>query len=234
MKIFESVFQSGTDIKAVAIMAAPALVCGIAYAWITSRKLRSSKGLFLTLALIPSIVGIGIALLTKYMTDADASSGVTRIATIAIALGLLRFRSNNGRAEEILLLLGAVVSGFVFGLGYVAYASLFLVAIGGLYVGLSTAPLFKNKRFEREKLLKITVPETLDYSGMFDDVFARYLKEHELVGVKTTGMGSMFRLSYRIVQKDPLKEKALIDELRIRNGNLEISLLPFALSDKEL
>ena len=99
---------------------------------------------------------------------------------------------------------------------------------------LSAVPLFKNRKFSTEKLLKVTIPETLNYSDVFDDVFRHYLKEHEMVGVKTTGMGSMFRLSYRVVLKNPLEEKELIDELRTRNGNLEISLLPYIEPDKGL
>ena len=232
--MFNSIFQNGTTIGMIALMTALALVCGVLYAWIVSRKLRSSKGLYITLALIPMIVGIGISLLSKFMGDSDASGGVTRIATIAIALGLLRFRSNNGRAEEILLLLGSVVVGFVYGLGYVAYASIAMIAIGGLYLLLSALPLFKNRKFDTEKLLKVTIPETLNYSEVFDDVFGHYLKEQEIVGVKTTGMGSMFRLSYRVVMKNPAEEKELIDELRTRNGNLEISLLPYAEPEKGL
>jgi len=232
--MFDSIFQKGTTIGSVALMTGLALLCGVLYAWIASRKLRSSKGLYITASLIPMIVGIGIALLSKFMGDSDSAGGVTRIATIAIALGLLRFRSNSGRAEEILLLLGSVVAGFVYGLGFVAYASIALLTLGGLYLLLSAVPLFKNKRFSTEKLLKVTIPESLNYSEVFDDLFRRYLKENEMVGVKTTGMGSMFRLSYRVVMKNPLEEKELIDELRTRNGNLEISMLPYTEPEKVL
>ena len=232
--MFNSIFENGTTIGMIALMTALALVCGVLYAWIASRKLRSSKGLYITVALIPMIVGIGIALLSKFMGDSDSMGGVTRIATIAIALGLLRFRSNNGRAEEILLLLGSVVAGFVYGLGFVAYASFAILAIGGLYLLLSASPIFQNRRFATEKLLKVTIPESLNYSDVFEDVFRHYLKEQEMVGVKTTGMGSMFRLSYRVVMKNPAEEKELIDELRTRNGNLEISVLPYVESDKGL
>ena len=76
-------------------------------------------------------------------------------------------------------------------------------------------------------MLKITIPESLDYSEIFDATFAHYASESELVGVKTTNMGSMFRLSYRIVLKDAKEEKEMIDELRTKNGNLEISMLPY-------
>ena len=232
--MFESIFKDGTTLGAVLIAVFSALVFGIIFSFIVSRKLRSSKGLLITVALIPAIVGAGVALIAKYMSDADSTTNVARVATIAIALGLLRFRSNNGRAEEMLMLLTAVVAGFVYGLGYIAYASLFNVLIGVLYVCLSSASIFKNKRFEREKTLKITVPESLNYSDMFERTFEKYLKESEAVGVKTTDMGSMFKLTYRVVFIDAAKEKEFIDELRTKNGNLEISILPYVESERTL
>ena len=94
--------------------------------------------------------------------------------------------------------------------------------------------LFNNKRFNSEKLLKITIPESLEYSEVFSDTFSSYLKTNELVEVKTTGMGSLFRLSYRIELKDIKEEKQFIDELRTKNGNLEISILPYVSEGKTL
>ena len=91
-----------------------------------------------------------------------------------------------------------------------------------------------HRRSDEERLLKVTIPETLEYDGAFDDAFSRYLRKAESVGVKTTGMGSMFRLSYRIQMKDPKEEKAFIDELRTRNGNLEISILPYTEQTNQL
>jgi hypothetical protein len=232
--MFNSIFQNGTTVAMMALMAGLALVCGTLYAWIASIRLRSSKGVFVTMALLPLIIGVGIALVSKFLSDSTTATGVSRLATLAIALGLLRFRSNNGRAEELLLLLGAIISGFVFGLGYAAYAAIFTLVVAGLYVGLSYMPIFNNKQFAQEKLLKITIPETLNYADVFDDTFRHYLKKYEMVGVKTTGMGSMFRLSYRVVLKNTQEEKELIDELRTRNGNLEISILPYVENGKEL
>ena len=83
-------------------------------------------------------------------------------------------------------------------------------------------------------MLKITIPESLEYNGVFDEIFSRYLTKSESMGVKTTGMGSMFRLTYKIQMKDQKEEKAFIDELRTRNGNLEISILPYSEKDKQL
>ena len=83
-------------------------------------------------------------------------------------------------------------------------------------------------------MLKITVPESLEYTDMFDETFSRYLQSCERLGVKTVGMGSMFRLSYLVRMKDPKQEKAFLDELRIRNGNLEIALLPYSEQQSQL
>ena len=231
--MFSSIFENGTTIGMVALMAGLAIVFGVLYAFIVSLKLRSSKGFFVTAALIPLIISLGFSLLALFLTDAT-SSNVGRIATIAITLGLVRFRSTNGRAEEMLILIGSVVGGLILGLGYVAYGAIALVVFALLYVLLMATPIFANKKFSQEKLLKITIPETLNYSDVFNDTFKHYLKECEIVGVKTTGMGSMFRLSFRVVLKNPVEEKELIDEIRIRNGNLEISILPYVEDAKQL
>ena len=228
--MFDSIFTNGTTAGMVFLMAGLALALGVAYAFILSLRLRSSKGFFITTALLPLMVSLAISLLGGFLSG--TSETVSRIATIAVALGLVRFRSVNGKAEEMLLLLGSVVAGLIFGLGYVAYGAIAIILFACLYVALSCLPVFKNKRFSKEKLLKITIPESLDYSDVFAESFARYLKENELVGVKTTGLGSMFRLSYRIVMKNPAEEKAMIDDLRVRNGNLEISLLPYEEPEK--
>ena len=228
-----SIFSSAVTVENLLIMGGLALVFGVIYAYISSLRLRSSKGFFVTLSLLPLIVSLGISLLQLFLTD-QTSTNVARIATVAIALGLIRFRSNNGRSEEMLLLLGSIISGLVYGLGYVFYASVAEVLFSLLFVLLISLPIFKNKKFNQEKILNITIPESLNYTDVFNSIFDKYLSSNEMVGLKTTNMGSMFRLSYRITLKDLSKEKEMIDELRIRNGNLEISLLPYVEQSKEL
>ena len=230
--MFQSIFTNGITVGTIFLMIGLSLAMGVGYALALSVRLRSSKGFFITLALMPMMVALAICLLRTFLSGASEST--SRIATIAVALGLVRFRSSNGRAEEMLTLFGAVVAGLVFGLGFVSFGAIAVLLFAGMYLALSCLPLFKNKRFAREKLLKITIPESLNYTDVFKDTFAHYLKEYEAVGVKTTGMGSMFRLSFRIVMKNPAEEKELIDELRIRNGNLEISVLPYVESEKAL
>ena len=230
--MFDSVFQDGTTILMVFVMAAVALATGVIYSFIVSRKLRASKGVFITSSIMPMIVSVAICLLGAFLSTTTTT--VSRIATLAVALGLIRFRSVNGTAEEMVVLLGSVISGLIFGLGYLTYAVIATLVVAIMYVVLSSFAIFKNKKFSGEKLLKITIPESLDYSDVFESVFSEYLKENELVEVKTTGMGSMFKLSYRVVLKDQKQEKTFIDELRIRNGNLEISMLPYVEPNKTL
>ena len=230
--MFDSVFQDGTTILMVFVMAGVALATGVIYSFIVSRKLRASKGVFITASIMPMIVSVAICLLGAFLSTTTTT--VSRIATLAVALGLIRFRSVNGTAEEMIVLLGSVISGLIFGLGYLTYAVIATLAVAVMYLVLSSASIFKNKKFSGEKLLKITIPESLDYSDVFESAFSEYLKENELVEVKTTGMGSMFKLSYRVVLKDQKQEKSFIDELRIRNGNLEISMLPYVEPNKSL
>ena len=207
-------------------------VMGLVYTLITSIKLKATKSFFVTSILIPMIVAAVISMVSIFLDD--TTSGAVRIATIAVALGLIRFKSASGRAEELLLLFGGVAFGLIAGLGYVVIALILALVLAGLYVAISSLNIFKFKRIGDEKLLKITIPEDLDYNEAFDAILKIYLKSYELVEIKTTGMGSLFRLSYKVelLMKDT--EKLLIDELRIKNSNLEISLLPYVESSKSL
>ena len=207
-------------------------VMGLAYTLIASIRLKSTKSFFVTSILIPMIVAAVISMVSIFLDD--TTSGAVRIATIAVALGLIRFKSAAGRAEELLLLFGGVAFGLIAGLGYVVIALILAVVLAGLYVALSSLNIFKFKRIGDEKLLKITIPEDLDYNEAFDAILKIYLKSYELVEIKTTGMGSLFRLSYKVELLVKDTEKLLIDELRIKNSNLEISLLPYVESSKSL
>lgn len=205
---------------------------GLVYTLIVSIRLRSTKSFFITSILTPMIVTAVISMVSLFL---DSSvTGAVRIATIAVALGLIRFRSANGRAEELLLLFGGVAFGLISGLGYVAIAAIIAIAISVLFVALSMINIFKFKRVSEEKLLKITIPEDLNYNEAFDSILKTYLKNYELVEIKTTGMGSLFRLSYKVELLVKDSEKKLIDEIRVKNSNLEISLLPYVESNKSL
>ena len=207
-------------------------VISVLFTYAISFKVRASKSFFLTSAIMPMIVAAVISMVSIFLDN--TTSGAVRIATIAVALGLIRFRSNNAKAEELLLLFAGIAIGLISGLGYVVFALIFATVVATFYLILSNTKLFTNKKFAQEKTLKITIPESLEYSEVFDDTFLRYLKDNELMEVKTTGMGSLFKLTYRVVLKDNKNEKEFIDELRTKNGNLEISILPFVVQDKGL
>ena len=208
------------------------LVIGVVYTLITAIKLRATKGYFLTSMLMPMIVASVVSMVSLFLDS--TATGAVRIATIAVALGLIRFRSASGRAEELLLLFGGVAFGLIAGLGYVTIAAILALVLAGLYVLFASVNIFRFKRVGEEKLLKITIPEDLNYNEAFDSILKTYLKSYELVEIKTTGMGSLFRLSYKVELLVKDGEKALIDELRIKNSNLEISLLPYVESNKSL
>lgn len=208
------------------------LVISAIFTFLVSLKMRSSKSFFITSIIMPMVVAAVISMVSIFLDD--ASSGAVRIATIAVALGLIRFRSANGKAEELLILFAGIATGLVAGLGYVVFAAIFAVLVALIYLLLSHLHIFENKRFSEEKMLKITIPESLEYNDVFNDVFSQYLKSNELMEVKTTAMGSLFRLSYRIELKNNREEKEFIDQLRIKNGNLEIAIVPFVGQDKSL
>ena len=236
---FDSLFAHSITAWGIFAALGCALLVGTLSSWICSFRLRGSKGIFVTGALLPMVIAAVFAftelLFASLLANAatEATIGV-RVVSVAVAFGLLRFRSVNARAEEILFLFFSIATGFAFGLGYIGYGILVGLGLALIYVGVTYLPIFTHRRFGQERLLKVTIPESLDYGDIFDETFSHYTKEAEVVGVKTTNMGSMFKLSYRIVLKDAKEEKELIDELRTKNGNLEISILPYVEEAKRL
>jgi hypothetical protein len=223
--MFDTIYTSAITAGQFFTMAAAALVSGLIYSWLMSFRIRSTKRFFLVTTLLPLVVAAVISFVSGSIGAGVAIGG---------AFGLIRFRSAPGSADEIAAVLIAMGSGIAFGMGYVAYGVVILLGLAALYFVIAALPIFEHRGLSAEKLLKVTIPESLEYNGAFDEIFDRYLRSVESVGVKTTGMGSMFRLSYRITMKNPGDEKALIDALRTKNGNLEISILPYALEVGQL
>ena len=223
--MFDSIYSGVVTPSQFFIMAAVALGTGFLYSWIMSFRVRATKRFFVVTALIPFVVATVIT-----FVNGNIGAGVA----IGGAFTLIRFRSAQGSADEIASLLVAMGSGIAFGMGYLGYGVVILLALGVLFFILSFIPLFEHKKMAADQLLRITIPESLEYNGTFDEIFAHYLKKVESAGVKTTGMGSMFRLSYKVQMKDPAEEKAFIDELRTKNGNLEVALLPYTEEQNQL
>ena len=223
--MFDSIYTSTVTPTQFFLMAAAALISGFLYAWIMSFRIRSTKRFFVVAALIPFVVAAVIT-----FVNGNIGAGVA----IGGAFGLIRFRSAQGSADEIAAILVAMGSGIAFGMGYLAYGVIILLFLGALFLLLGSMSIFEHKNMAEDRLLRITIPESLEYNGTFDEIFAHYLKRVENAGVKTTGMGSMFRLSYKVQMKNPAEEKAFIDELRTKNGNLEISVLPYTETQNQL
>ena len=216
--MFDSIYSALVTPGQFLIMALASLLSGVLFSWMMSFRVRASRRFFIVSSVLPFVVGTVLTFVNGSIGAGVAFGG---------AFTLTRFRSAPGSADEIAAILIAAAAGVAFGMGYAAYGVLILVCLGLIFLLLSSLRLFDHASMREEKLLQVTIPESLDYARVFDDVFARYLKSTESVGVKTTGMGSMFRLSFRIRMKNPSEEKAMIDDLRTRNGNLEISVLPW-------
>ena len=223
--MFDSIYSSTVAPSQFFLMTAVALVTGFLYSWIMSFRIRSTKRFFIVTALIPFVVAAVIT-----FVNGNIGAGVA----IGGAFSLIRFRSAQGSADEIAAILVAMGSGIAFGMGYLGYGVVILIALAVLFLLLSFVPLFEHKSMAEDQLLRITIPESLEYNGTFDDIFSHYLKKIENAGVKTTGMGSMFRLSFKVQLKNPAEEKAFIDELRTKNGNLEVALLPYTEKQNQL
>ena len=188
------------------------IVLGAAVAGVYMFRHTYSKNFVVTLALLPLIVQMVITLVNGNLGAGIAVMGV---------FNLVRFRSIPGSAKDIGSVFLAMAIGLATGMGFIGLAILFTVIVAIVNIGYVLSPFGRQK--EPEKTLRVTIPEDLEYDGVFDDVLARYADEHELVEVQTTNMGSLFLLEYAVRMREPGLEKRMIDELRCRNGNLKIS-----------
>lgn len=217
--IFQGIFD--TDITRVIslsdflICIGCALLIGIILAGSYMFGTRYTKSFVSTLAILPAIVCVVIM-----MVNGNVGTGVA----VAGAFSLVRFRSAPGTAKEIGAIFLAMGTGLVIGMGYIGYAFLVTIIFGGITLLYNHLDFGAAKGLELYKTLHITIPEDLDYTEVFTPVLNKYTKSSELVQVKTTNMGSLFRLSYQLKLKNPKVEKKLIDDLRCRNGNLEITV----------
>ena len=223
--IFGSIMSNGTITGTAFLLATLcSIVIGIFIAFMYTIKNSYSKSYIITLALLPAIVQVVIMLV-----NGNIGAGVA----VAGAFSLVRFRSAPGSGKEITSIFLAMAVGLATGMGYIGIAALFAVIITLANLILSNVS-FGNGANE-EKTLKITVPEGLDFEGIFDDIFERYTTKADLVEVKTSGMGSLYKLNYSVVLRSKASTKGMIDEMRQRNGNLEISCSrPVAVKSEEL
>lgn len=219
--MFDSIYASATAATTTtSIQLLPLLTCmlvslvlGAALAWVYAFRQRHSRSFTLALTVLPAIVCVVIT-----VVNGNLGAGVA----VAGAFSLVRFRSAPGSGRDIASVFLAMAVGLVAGMGYLAAAALVTLVIGGACLVLQTAG---GRAGDSEPLvLKLTVPEDLDYTSAFDDVLARYTTSCELTSVKTANMGSLFRLGYDVTLAQDASQRQLINELRARNGNLEVAL----------
>ncbi len=223
--LFETIIENGTITGASFLIATLcSLAIGIFIGFMYTIKNTYSKSYIITLALLPAIVQMVIMLV-----NGNIGAGVA----VAGTFSLVRFRSAPGSGKEITSIFLAMAAGLATGMGYVGIAALFVVIITLANLILSSSGFGSGAK--EEKTVKITVPEGLDFEGIFDDIFSRYTTKAELLEVRTTGMGSLYKLSYSIIMRSKASTKGMIDEMRQRNGNLEICCSrPVAVRSEEL
>lgn len=214
--MFDSLFKDGILSTAdIFISLGVSLVVGIIFTFMCYYKTKSTKGFLVTASLIPFAVTLIIILV-----NGNIGTGVA----IAGAFGLVRFRSAPGTAKEICIIFISMAGGLAFGMGYILYGIIFMIIAGLALMLYSKINIWETKVDSCEKILRVTIPEELDYNEIFDDLFSKYTVKHEVLKVKSINMGSMFKVYYQIKLLDIKMEKSMIDEIRTRNGNLEVSV----------
>jgi len=209
--VLSSIIGSALTVQALLICLAVSLALGMGTAAVYMFRSNYTRGFVTTLALLPAVVALVIM-----MVNGNIGTGVA----VAGTFSLVRFRSVPGGAREICSIFFAMALGLALGMGYVAAAFLFFIIIGAMMLLFSLTGFGAENSSER--VLKITIPENLDFDGLFDDIFKKYTKSVRLTRVKTTNLGTLYELHYHITLCRPEVSKDFLDELRCRNGNLTI------------
>lgn len=212
--IFSSIITNGIFTASQFMIATiTSLICGLVIAITYSVRNKCTRSYLVTLALLPAIVELVIILV-----NGNIGTGVA----VAGAFSLVRFRSAPGKGQEITSIFLAMAVGLATGMGYIGIAILFSVVVSVLNLLMNLTGF--GAADESHRILKIMVPENLDYEGKFEDLFDKYLSDYKYEEVKTSNMGSLYKLTLSIVLKTGISTKEFLDEIRTRNGNLDISL----------
>ncbi|MBQ7045415.1 MAG: DUF4956 domain-containing protein [Clostridia bacterium] len=220
--IFDSVIQYGSlTLSSYLLCTGAALVCGIIIALFCSVKAQTTKSLITALILLPAIVHTVITIV-----NGNIGTGVAVMG----AFSLVRFRSVPGKAKDIVAIFLAMAAGLTCAVGYIAIALIFTLIVCIVFVIVNKIPFFEDKGY----VINITVPESINIDGAFDGEFKKYTNEYKLLTVKTTDLGSLYRLKYIAQLKNTQNLKEFIDALRLKNGNLEIAVIKAADKNEEL
>ncbi len=218
--MLETLFSSGVgetlSISKTLLIIAAALVCGLAVSQVyivTHKKEGYSPSFTIALIMLPAIISIIILLI---------GDNIARAFSLAGAFSLIRFRSAPGDPKDIAYVFFSLAVGLACGMGYIGYAGLFAVILGCVMLLLHRMNYANSQN--TSMILKITVPENLNYEGLFDDILNEYTRSWQMNRVKTSDFGTLFNLVYRIEFNKKYSQKTFLDELRCRNGNLDIAL----------
>ena len=224
--LFTSILTTGAlSAGKYALLLAVSVALGLVIAWFYTRRAEYTKGFAVTLALLPAMVCTVILMVSGSLGASVAVAGT---------FSLVRFRSAAGTAREIGAVFLSMAAGLACGMGCPALAAMFTVVVCLVYLLLMSTSFGEPKTEALQKTLNITVPEDLEYAGIFDDIFDQYTSQARLTRVKTTNLGSLNRLTYDVTLRRAGEEKAMIDALRCRNGNLEIGLAVRTAGDSQL
>ena len=221
--IWGSIFTGSLTLGQFLLAIGTSMIFGFVLSLVFMFRNTYTKSFVTALVLIPAVETVVIMLVNDNL-------GVG--LSVAGSFALIRFRSVKGNAKELVAVFIAMTIGIICGTGYVAIAGVFTILLS-LAMFILTITDF-GKMSEKDRILKITIPESLDYDKVFDSVLEKYTDKYELDSIKTLTLGSLFRLDYKITLKDPDTTKKMIDELRTRNGNLEIICMRPATNREEL
>ncbi|KRK47938.1 DUF4956 domain-containing protein [Secundilactobacillus kimchicus] len=228
--MLQNLFETGKTVQYTmptilgSIMAS--IVLGLFIGWVYMFRNAYSKNFVVTLATLPVLVQLVVMLVNM-----NGSVG-TGLAVLG-AFSLIRFRSVAGSSRDIATIFWSMGTGLATGMGFIFYAVFFAVIVGSLMLILNLTK-FGTRQETGERELRITIPEELDYPNLFDELLKTFTYEYQYDSVKTTTMGSVYELSYYVKLKDVSQEKHLIDEVRVRNGNLPVVMSKISSRTQEL
>ena len=211
--MFNSIINGTLSLSSVSICIISAIILGMIISFVYMKTTKYSKNFAITIVMLPLLVGVVMMMVNGNLGTSIAILG---------AFGLVRFRSIPGTSKEIATVFWTMAVGLAIGMGQIFFAGLITAIIAILVFILSYTKFGESDNIPR--ILNVAIPEDLDYDEVFDEIFNKYTKKYELIKVNTADLGSIYELRYEVVMNNNVKEKDFIDELRVRNGNLKISM----------
>jgi hypothetical protein len=217
--MLDTIFAGDITLVSILIMLATAIVMGILNSLIFSYKSYQTRNFSMALALVPLISSVIIFIVNDHLGVGVAVAG---------AFTLVRFRSVAGNGREIIAIFASMALGLILGMGYIGIAIIVFIVLALLTIILTSVNFGAQ---DNARTLTITIPDYLDYEGIFDSILRKYTKHYSLEKVRTKNMGSLFELTYTVYLKDLKKTKQFLDDIRVRNENLNVTLSSFGEHD---